>query len=788
MRFISSVKRLQAWIGTSWSNLATVVLIGLAAAVSSAAGWDQHHHLQWLAAAAVIAALAGLAQFPRQDRQGSSPKKTVQLGAWLRENRKGTDFAVFSRNAKAVALCLLDSVGNERRVAMSKLQGTAHVWHRYVRGVGAGQRYGYRVSGDYQPVEGHRFNPAKLLLDPYARAIEGEVDWAEPVFGYVPGADDTIPDLRDSGPYVPRSVVVDSTFDWGDDRHPKIPWTDTVLYDVHVHGFTKQHPDIPQQKRGTYSAMASAPVISYLRDLGVTSLILMPVHHFISERAVVERGLTNYWGYNSIGYFAPEGSYSSSGAAGQQVREFKAMVRDLHAADIEIILDVVFNHTAEGDHLGPHLSFRGIDNRAYYHLERNQRRYRNYADCGNSPNMGDAQVLALIVDSLRYWVEEMHVDGFRFDLASALARGLYEVGHLNMFFDLIRNDAAISGVKLIAESWNVGEGGYQVDHFPALWAEFNDGYRDAVRRFWHRAARPREEAARPREELAQRLTGSVDLCRSDGRSPGTSINFVTHHDGFTLHDLVSYDKKHNEANGENNRDGIEFDDSWNCGAEGPTDDPKIRVMRERQKRNFLTSLLLSAGVPILLAGDEFGRTQQGNNNPYCQDNEVSWINWSLDKHGEALREFTKELIALRAAHPVFRRRKPFHGSEIPSAAMKEVGWFTPDGTELVGPDWPVPAIYTFGMFLNGQTSFGRTTWGERISHDSFLVLFNASAEATRFTLPGAPWAEQYERIIDTAHPSFGSIDATLTSVLEAGDSINLEVHSSVVLHVIRHTR
>ena len=783
MKFTRTGRRVRAWIGASWNNFITVMLIGVAAGVSAAAGWDQHHHAQWLVAAGAITALAALAQLPKQDRSHLAQEESVRLGAWITGKGKGTSFAIFSRYATGVDLCLFDSIGNERRVAMSKLQSATHTWHCYVRGVGAGQRYGYRVSGPYQPTEGHRFNPAKLLLDPYARAIEGTVNWAGPVFGYASATDDVLPDGGDSGPYVPHSVVVDDAFDWGDDRYPKIPWIDTVLYDVHVRGFTKQHGDIPECQRGTYRAMASEPAISYLTELGITTLLLMPVHHFISERAVVGRGLTNYWGYNPIGYFAPEASYSASGTAGEQVREFKEMVRTLHVAGIEVILDVVFNHTAEGDHLGPHLCFRGIDNRTYYRLERDQRRYKDYAHCGNSPNMGDPQVLTLIMDSLRYWVKEMHVDGFRFDVASALARNLYEVGQLNMFFNLIRKDPIVSEVKLIAESWDVGEGGYQVDTFPALWGEFNDSYRDAVRRFWHRAARQRkeEEVRRFPEEIAQRLTGSTDLCRAGGHAPSASINFVTYHDGFTLQDLVSYDRKHNDANGEDNRDGVYFDDSWNCGAEGATGDPGVLVIRERQKRNFLTSLLLSAGVPVLLAGDEFGRTQQGNNNPYCQDNEVSWINWQIDERATNLLNFTKQLIELRAAHPVFRRPKSYQGKEIYNTRVRDVAWFSSDGTQINEQQWPGLPVYTFGMFLSGQAAFGRSMWIERISHDSFLVLFNASGQAVRFTLPSTPWASRYETVVDTAALASESGSWPVTHALKAGKIIDLEPHSSVVL-------
>jgi isoamylase len=782
MRFIRAVRRIRLWIAASWRNFVTAVLIGMAAAVSAAAGWEQHHHLQWLVAAAVIAALGGLAQLSHQARPDLSQGKAVRLGAWPTKDKKGVNFAVFSKYARAVDLCLFDDAGSERRIALSLLPSTPHVWHGYVRGAGAGQRYGYRVSGEYQPADGHRFNPAKLLLDPYARAIEGKVDWAGPVFGYVPGADDIAPDTRDSAPYMPRSVVVDDAFEWGDDHHPSIPWTNTVMYDVHIRGFTQQHPDIPERQRGTYAAMGSPPVISYLKKLGVTTLQLMSVYHFVSEQALVRQGLTNYWGYNPIGYFAPEASYSASGTAGEQVQEFKTMVRNLHAADIEVTLDAVFNHTAEGDHLGPHLCFRGIDNRAYYRLDHDQRRYRDYSGCGNSLNMRDPQVLALIIDSLRYWVEEMHVDGFRFELANAVAQNLYDVGHLNTFFDMIRDDPVISRIKLIAEPWDVGaDGEYEIDNFPSLWGEFNDRYRDAVRSFWR-------GAAQPREELACRLTGSVDLCRSDGHSPGTSINFVTCHDGFTLHDLVSYNEKHNKANGADNHDGIEFNDSWNCGAEGPTDDPEIERLRERQKRNFMTSLLLSAGVPMLLAGDELGRTQQGNNNPYCQDNEVSWLKWELDERSEALLQFTKQLIALRAGHPVFRRRKPFDGRQIRNSGMKDVGWFGPDGTEMNEKKWRSRNVYALGMFLNGQAVFDRALQSERIADDSFLLLFNNASKAVRFMLPGPPWATHYEPIINTAHILPGAAGIAVTCTLKAGDTIHLESRSSIVIRAAMQPR
>jgi isoamylase len=704
-------------------------------------------------------------------------------GAWITRDPVGAEFTVFADDAEAVDLCLVDENGNEqRRIALSRLPAADGVWHVHVSGVGAGQRYGYRVTGPYMPSSGHRFNPHKLLLDPYAKAITGTVNWAGPVFGYrrssdtVPDLRDTAPDPADSAPCVPHSVLVDDAFDWGNDKHPNIPWADMVIYEAHVRGFTKRHPLVPEEQRGTYAGMSSAPVVDYLRDLGITTLQLMPVHHFVSEQALIQQGLTNYWGYNSIGFFAPEAKYSSSGTVGGQVREFKAMVRDLHKAGIEVFLDVVFNHTAEGDHTGPHLCFRGIGNRTYYRLERDQSRYKDYACCGNSLNMPDPRVLAFIVGSLRYWVTEMHVDGFRFDLPSALAVNLYEAGCLNTFFELIRNDPVVSQVKLIAESWDLGEsGGYQVDKFPRLWAEFNDRYRDSVCCFWR-------GAPQPLEELAHRLTGSVDLCRPDGPGPATSINFIAYHDGFTLNDLVSYNNKHNETNGEDNQDGIDFNNSWNCGAEGPTGDPEIRELRERQKRNFLTTLFLSAGVPMLQAGDELGRTQYGNNNPYCQDNEVSWVDWAPFERGDPLLQFVKDLIALRSRYRIFRRRKPYQGSVIRNTGMKDIGWFTSDGAEMDEENWAVQNISAFGMFLNGQAVFDRSMQGERKKNDSFLLLVNGGSETIRFALPGPRWVSWYVPIINTGDTPASADTATIPGLRE-GDAISLKARSVIVLKI-----
>ena len=775
MRFAITARQIRSWIGASWSNLVTVVLIGIAAGVSAAAGWDQHHHVQWLVAAAVIAALGGLAQVSVQAHPGRPTNIEVRLGAWLTKDQKGVEFAIFSKDAKKVELCLIDPVGSERRIALSRLRSSPEIWHGYVRGIGAGQRYGYRISGDYSPREGHRFNSAKLLLDPYARAIEGRVDWAGPVFGYQGDPEGDVPDTQDSGQYVPYSVVVDNAFDWGRDRRPRIPWADTVIYELHVRGFTKQHPDIPDTLRGTYAAMGSTPIISYLKKLGVTTLRLLTAHHFVSEGWLVEDGLTNYWGYSPIGYFAPEAHYSSSGTSGEQVREFKSMVRNLHDAGIEVILDVVYNHTGEGNHRGPHLCFRGIDNRAYYRLRSDRRHYDDDSSgCGNSFKFSpdNPEVLALIIRNLHFWIKEMHIDGFHFDLASALAENLYEDDQLDEFFRQIRGDPIISQVKLIAESWDIGEGGYRVDAFPRLWAEFNDDYRDAIRDLWR-------GMPQSRRRLARRLSGSTDVCRGDGRSPGTSVNFVTTHDSFTLHNLVSYNERHNEANGEDDM-GVEVNRSWNCGVEGPTDDPAILRLREQQKRNFLTTLFLSAGVPALYAGDERGNTQMGNNNPYCQDNEISWISWQLDERGEALLQFTEQLIAFRAAHPVFRRRKIFEGREVGGSGVKDVGWFGASGTELDAAGWSQSDINPLGMFLHGQAAFGRSTVSERRTDDSFLLLFNGGSKRGRFKLPGHPWADQYERVIDTSNIISGITNNATTRRMAAGSTIQIKARSILV--------
>jgi len=684
----------------------------------------------------------------------------------------GTNFAVFAEGADAVELALFDESGRERRIRLPEV--TAHVWHGYVPEARPGQRYGFRAHGPYDPDRGLRYNPAKLLLDPYARAIEGKVDWDPSMFGYPLGGDDLVADDRDSAPHMPRSVVVhDAGFPWGDDRHPAVPWADTVIYEAHVRGFTMRHPDVPAHQRGTYAAMGSPPVVEHLRRLGITTLELLPIHHFVSEHHLVARGLTNYWGYNSIGFFAPEASYSSTGTNGQQVSEFKAMVRNLHAAGIEVVLDVVYNHTAEGNHLGPTLSFRGLDNRSYYRtVDERQRFYMDYTGTGNTLNARHPQVLALIMDSLRYWVEEMHVDGFRFDLASALARSFHEVDRLAAFFDLIHQDPVVSKAKLIAEPWDAGEGGYQVGNFPVLWTEWNGRYRDTMRDFWRGA---RTGVA----DVAYRLTGSSDLYQSDGRRPYASINFVTAHDGFTLHDLVSYNDKHNEANGEGNRDGSSDNRSWNCGVEGPTGDSEVSFLRERQRRNFLTSLLLSQGVPMLLAGDELGRTQLGNNNAYCQDNEISWVDWELDEERVALLDFVSAIVALRREHPVFRRRTFFQGQAV-HGALKDIGWFTPDGTEMDEAEWQAPDVSTLGVFLNGEEIPDQDPRGGRIVDASFMLLLNGGGEPALFKLPGEPWAKEYELLADTALAFVRPPGADAPSYM-AGEELSMASRSLAVL-------
>ncbi|HEX2026833.1 MAG TPA: glycogen debranching protein GlgX [Nitriliruptorales bacterium] len=657
----------------------------------------------------------------------------------------GTNFSLFSEVADRVELCLFDTAGDETRIELPEVMGFC--WHGYLPDVGPGHRYGYRVHGPYQPEQGHRCNPAKLLIDPYAKAIDGEVDWDEAVFGYRfddPGGE---PNLADSAPHMPKSVVINPFFDWGNDYHPEVPWHETVIYEVHAKGISQLHPDVPEELRGTYAGLTTEPVLQHLRDLGVTAVELMPVHQFIHPPHLVDKGLRNYWGYDSIGYFAPHNDYSAAYHAtsqtllGSQVQEFKQLVKALHAEGIEVILDVVYNHTAEGNHLGPTLSFRGIDNAAYYRLlDDDPRYYMDYTGTGNSMNMRHPHVLQLIMDSLRYWVLEMHVDGFRFDLAATLARELHDVERLSAFFDLIQQDPVISQVKLIAEPWDVGEGGYQVGNFPPGWSEWNGKYRDTVRDYW------RGEGA-TLGEFANRFTGSSDLYESSARRPFASVNFVTAHDGFTLRDLVSYNHKHNEANGEGNRDGESHNRSWNCGVEGPTRDPKVLALRARQQRNLLATLLLSQGVPMVLGGDELGRTQNGNNNAYCQDNEISWFHW--DGADEELVAITRWLIQLRRDHPVFRRRRWFEGRSIRGTGLSDIGWFRPDGTEMTDEDWNSGFAKSLGVFLNGEGLATPGPRGERIVDDSFFVVFNAHHEPLEFTLPQEIGGERWTVILDT---------------------------------------
>jgi len=675
------------------------------------------------------------------------PGNVYPLGAtW---DGKGTNFALYSENATGVELCLFDENNEEVRIPLTEKNN--FVWHGYLPGIGPGQRYGYRVHGPWAPEMGHRFNPNKLLIDPYSKAIDGEFKHDESVFGYSWDAlekDLAFSDL-DNAHIMPKSVVVDQSFDWGDDKLLRTPWHTTVIYETHVKGFTKLHPDIPEELRGTYAGLAHPAAIQYLQQLGITAVELMPVHHFLSRPGhLVDKGLTNYWGYDSINYFAPYCGYSASGSLGQQVTEFKEMVKALHFAGIEVILDVVYNHTGEGNHLGPTLSLRGVDNSVYYRLVKDDPRYyMDFTGCGNSLNVRHAQVLKLIMDSLRYWVLEMHVDGFRFDLASALARELYEVDSLAAFFDIIHQDPVLADVKLIAEPWDLGEGGYQVGNFPVLWTEWNGRYRDTVRDFWR-------GVDNSLGQFAYSFTGSPDLYQTNGRSPNASINFVTAHDGFTLNDLVSYNHKHNEANGEDNRDGESNNRSWNCGVEGETDDSGVLRLRERQRRNFLVTLMLSQGVPMLLSGDEIGCTQQGNNNVYCQDNEISWRHWDLLETNQELLDFTRELIYFRHQHPVFRRRKWFQGRPIHGGGLGDIAWFNADGSEMTDKQWLVSYAKVMEIFLNGHGIATPGPQGERIIDESFLLFFNAHYEPIEFALPNSLRDKAWTIVIDTDQPRF----------------------------------
>jgi isoamylase len=704
------------------------------------------------------------------------PGSSYPLGAtW---DGSGVNFALFSENAQGVELCLFDEGDEETRIPVT--ENTDHVWHVYLPEVRPGQRYGYRVHGPYDPPAGHRFNPAKLLLDPYARAIDSSVRWSDALFGYPVGHSDAdlARDDRDSAAGMPKSAVIDPAFTWGGDRPLRIPLHESVIYEVHVKGFTARHPDVPKALRGTYAGLASSAAIDYLQSLGVTAVELLPIHQFVNDKHLVDRGLTNYWGYNSIGFLAPDARYASDGTLGQQVVEFKTMVKTLHGAGIEVILDVVYNHTAEGNHLGPTLCFRGIDNASYYRLVADDRRhYMDYTGCGNTLNMTHPRTLQLIMDSLRYWITEMHVDGFRFDLASALARELHDVDRLGAFFDIIHQDPIISQVKLIAEPWDLGEGGYQVGNFPVLWAEWNGIDRDTVRAYW----KGDEGQA---GSMAYRLTGSSDLYGRGGRRPYASINFVTAHDGFTLHDLVSYNEKHNEANGEENRDGHDHNLSWNCGVEGPTDDPAVLQLRERQTRNFLATLLLSQGVPMICGGDELGRTQQGNNNAYCQDNELSWYDWSLDRADQALLRFTRQLIRLRRRHPVLRRRQFFYGRRIHGSEVKDLAWFRPDGKEMTEEDWNNPHTRCFGLRLAGDGIEEVDARGRRIVDDTFLILINAHHEPVPFLLPAHRRGVRWDVLVDTR-----TADGRVRQPsLKGGESYPLEGRNLALLGLRRADR
>jgi len=678
----------------------------------------------------------------------------------------GVNFAVFSQHAEKVELALFDDRGRHERQRITLRERTDHVWHCYLPEARPGMAYGYYMHGQYKPEEGHRFNHHKLLLDPYAKDFVGKLRWNDALYGYTVGhkKGDLSFDRRESAGYLPKCRVLEPAFTWGDDRPPQIPWQDMVIYELQVRGFTMRHPGIPEALRGSYAGLGSAPAISHLKRLGVTTVELMPVHSFINDRYLAEKGLQNFWGYNTLGFFAPEMRYCASG----KVKEFKTMVKALHSAGIEVLLDVVYNHSCEGHQMGPTLSFRGIDNASYYILAEDRRFYADFTGCGNTLNLEHPRVLQLVMDSLRYWVEEMHVDGFRFDLASALAREGGQVQHLGGFFDVIRQDPVLNRVKLIAEPWDLGDGGYQVGNFPPGWAEWNDRYRDGLRSYW-------KGDGGVIGEFARRLSGSSDLYAASGKRPTASINFVTAHDGFTLHDLVSYNDKHNEANGEDNRDGHSHNRSWNCGVEGPTDDPDINELRERQKRNLLASLLLSQGVPMLVAGDEIGRTQNGNNNAYCQDNEISWVDWSMTPEKTQLLGFVRKLLALRRSHPTFRRRDFFAGEASQGNGLKDLVWLKPDGGEMTQTEWEQDFARCLGMYLSGGALHTVSQHGRAIFDDDFLVLFNAHHEDVEFHMPELG-GEAWQTLIDTTHPS-GSVEP---QVLEPGDIYPLHCRSLAV--------
>ncbi|MGQ1839429.1 glycogen debranching protein GlgX [Kocuria turfanensis] len=696
------------------------------------------------------------------------PGQPYPLGATF--DGTGTNFALFSEVAEKVELCLFDDDGTETRIEVDAQDG--YVWHCYLPTVQPGQRYGYRVHGPWNPAAGQRCNPSKLLLDPYAKAIAGEFDWAQPLFSYNFGEEDSLNE-EDSAPHMAMGVVINPFFNWEGDRTPRTPYHKSVIYEAHVKGLTQQHPEIPEEQRGTYAGVAHPAVIAHLQKLGVTAIELMPVHQFVQDSTLLEKGLRNYWGYNTIGFFAPHNEYNSTNDLGGQVQEFKAMVRALHQADIEVILDVVYNHTAEGNHMGPTLSMKGIDNQAYYRtVEGDEKFYMDYTGTGNSLNVRHPHSLQLIMDSLRYWVTEMHVDGFRFDLAATLAREFYDVDKLSTFFELVQQDPVVSQVKLIAEPWDIGPGGYQVGNFPPQWTEWNGKYRDTVRDFW------RGEPA-TLGEFASRITGSADLYEHSGRRPFASINFVTAHDGFTLRDIVSYNEKHNDANGEDNNDGESHNRSWNCGVEGPTDDPEILALRARQQRNFLATLLLSQGTPMVLHGDELGRSQDGNNNTYCQDNELSWIDW--EAMDGPLTEFTAAVTQLRHQHPTFRRSNFFDGRPVEmdeddtGRPMPDIAWLNTDGSPMKPADWDEPLSRSLGMWLNGHGIAGVDMRGQPITDVNFIVYFNSNPEAVKYKLPPARYGRQWEEILDTAGKHSDG------QIRKARSSITLEGKSTVVL-------
>ncbi len=694
------------------------------------------------------------------------PGRSFPLGAnW---DGKGVNFAVFSEAATAMELCLFDESGETERIRLTEY--TDHVWHAYLPDALPGQLYGYRAHGPYEPARGVRFNPFKVLLDPYAHLVGREIKWDDSLFGYKIGGDDLSFDERDSAPFAPLGMVIDPAFTWGGDRAPNVPWHKTLIYEVHVKNFTQRMPGVPEHLRGTYAGLASDAAIKHLRDLNVTTVELLPVHHRVNDRHLVERGLSNHWGYNTLGFFAPDTRFSSGRVSA--VNEFKMMVRRLHGAGIEVILDVVYNHTGEGSQMGPTLSMRGLDNQAYYRLSPEDPRYHmDFTGCGNTPNMSHPRMLQLIMDSLRYWVEEMHVDGFRFDLASTLARELYEVDRLGAFFDIIHQDPVLSRTKLIAEPWDVGPGGYQVGNFPVLWTEWNGEYRDTVRRFWTGTG----EAA---PQFASRLCGSSDLYEHGGRRPYASINFVTCHDGFTLRDLVSYNHKHNEANGEDNRDGADNNNSWNCGAEGPTDNPQIKALRLRQQRNLMATLLLSQGVAMIFSGDELGHTKNGNNNTYCQDNELTWLDWTESDDKKTMLAFTQKLTRIWRDQPVLKRRKFFQGRPIKGEGVADLSWFKPDGSEMTEADWK-GSVKVIGLRLAGDLMDEIDDHGEPIHGDTLFLLFNCSDKTVRCVLPATNPDQRWELLVDTA-------ELNPTQRLRSGGEKSTLTDRSVKVYRTRH--